>query len=227
MSQTALNLVAIGIFLITLTSLLGPLVHVSPAVPAIATATLLGLAALDNFGWQGQGTILFVDWFAQRSPAHRDRVVHHEAGHFLVAHLLDIPVTGYALSAWDAFKQGNPGQGGVVFNCPELEAELQQGKLSAALLDRYCKIWMAGIAAEQLVYRNTEGGADDRRILRQVLAQLKRSAAEAGVKEREAIRQAKTLLETHWSAYEALVMAMKAGEAVEACDRIIKATIND
>ena len=221
MNQTTLNLIAISIFVITMTSLLGPWLHVSPAVPAIATTTLLALAALDYFGWQGRGGTLLVDWFEQRSSLHRDRVVRHEAGHFLVARLLDIPVTGYALSAWDAWKQGIPGRGGVVFDDRELTAELQRGSLSPVMLERYCKVWMAGIAAEQLVYDTVEGGGDDRQRLYTALSLLKVSTADGTQKERGAILQARTLLQTHWSAYEALVTAMAEKATVEDCDRII------
>jgi len=226
MNQTTLNLIAISIFVITMTSLLGPWLHVSPAVPAIATTALLTLAALDYFGWQGRGGTLLVDWLEQRSSQHRDRVVRHEAGHFLVARLLDIPVTGYALSAWDAWRQGIPGRGGVVFDDRELTADLQRGSLSPMMLERYCKVWMAGIAAEQLAYDTVEGGGDDRQRLYAALNLLKVSTADGTQKERGAILQARALLETHWSAYEALVAAMAKKSTVKDCDRIISTNLD-
>ncbi|MCY7391166.1 MAG: ATP-dependent Zn protease, partial [Leptolyngbyaceae cyanobacterium CAN_BIN12] len=100
MSQLSLNLVAISIFVITMSALLGPLVQLSPVVPAIATASVLGLAALDTLSWQGRGSTLMLDWLAGFSAEHRARIIRHEAGHFLVARQLDIPVTDYTLSAW-------------------------------------------------------------------------------------------------------------------------------
>ncbi|MBD1941800.1 ATP-dependent Zn protease, partial [Coleofasciculus sp. FACHB-712] len=46
MQQTALNLIAIGVFAMTLSSLLGPMLNISPTIPAIATISILGLATL-------------------------------------------------------------------------------------------------------------------------------------------------------------------------------------
>ncbi|UBF26590.1 ATP-dependent Zn protease [Kovacikia minuta CCNUW1] len=221
MSPLSLNLVAIVVALFTFTSLLGPFVHVSPMVPAIAAFGCLGLAALDTWSWQGQGSTLLLDWFAGFSAQHRDRVVRHEAGHFLVAQQLGIPVTGYALNAWEAMRQGHAGNGGVRFDVQEIEAELQQGTLSAQLLDRYCTIWMAGIAAETIVYGNVAGGGDDRQKLRAVLTQLGLPVAAVMQKERLAILQAKTLLQEQESAYEALVEAMTQKASVENCVQAI------
>lgn len=217
MNQTSLNLVAITIFTLVMSSLLGPLVHLSPAVPAIAVASILGLATLDTLSWQGQGSTLLLDWLASFSAEHRARVVRHEAGHFLVAHLLGIPITGYTLSAWEAFRQGQPGLGGVSFDCQELDTELAQGTLSARLVDRFGTVWMAGTAAETLVYGDAQGGSDDRQKFRTLWAQLQRPNAEGQLKERLAALQAKTLLQSNWTAYEALVTEMEQQAPIEAC----------
>ena len=222
MSKTALNLVAISVFVITLSSLLGPLFHLSPTIPAIAVFGLLGFATLDTLGWQGQGGSLLVDWVAGFSPQHRDRIVRHEAGHFLVAHLLGIPVTGYTLSAWEALKQKQPGLGGVSFDDQELASQLEQGTLSAQIIDRYGTIWMAGVAAETLVYGNAEGGTDDRRKLGTVLTPLGFSASAQTQKERFCTLQANTLLQGNWSAYEALVSAMQQRTSLPECYRVIE-----
>jgi hypothetical protein len=220
-SQTALNLVAITIFTLVMSSLLGPWLHVSPFVPAIAVFSLLGLATVDTLGWQGKGATLLVDWAARFSPDHRDRVLRHEAGHFLVAHLLNIPITGYTLSAWEAFRQGQAGQGGVSFGSEELDAELERGVLSEQLIDRYCTVWMAGIAAETLLYGTVEGGGDDRQKLRILWTQLRRSSEQGLLKERWALLQAKTLIETHRSAYDALLETMASRSSPEECQQQI------
>lgn len=222
MSQTSLNLVAISIFLVTLSTLAGPLFNLSPTIPAIATFSLLGLATLDSFSLQGKGGALIIDLLARTSPQYRDRIVHHEAGHFLIARLLDIPVTGYALSAWEAFKQKQPGQGGVSFTDDELAFQLQQGALSAQLIDRYCTIWMAGIAAETLVYDNAEGGTDDLNKLRTVLSPLGFSPPAQKQKQRFCALQARTLLQENWTAYQALVQAMQGRASVAECYSVIE-----
>ncbi|NJL36679.1 MAG: ATP-dependent Zn protease [Leptolyngbyaceae cyanobacterium SM1_4_3] len=226
MSQTTLNLVAITIFTLVMSSLLGPLVNLSPVVPAIAVFGLLGVATLDTISWQGRGGTLLIDWLARFSPQHRERVIRHEAGHFLVAHLLEISITGYTLSAWEAFRQGQPGLGGVSFDSQELNTELEKGILSAQLVERYCTVWMAGTAAEKLVYGNAEGGADDRQKLRILWTQLKRPLSECETKERWASLQARSLLEAHQPAYEKLVTAMTQAEPVSKCRELIEQAIN-
>lgn len=217
MSQLSLNLVALSVFLMTLSALLGPLVHLSPVVPAIATAGVLGLAAVDTFSWQGNGAMMVLDWIAGWSSAHRDRVLRHEAGHFLVAYQLQIPVTDYTLNAWETLRKGISGQGGVQFDTTELEAELQNNTLSAHLLDRYCTIWMAGAAAEHLVYQDVQGGRDDLQKLRFTLSQLRFSGTAIEQKERWSALQAKTILQNHWDTFDALVSAMERRASVSEC----------
>ena len=221
MSQLSINLIAIYIFLMTFSILLGPLINISPAIPAVTTLTVLGLATVDSFSWQGQGGTLILDWIARMTSAeHRDRIVRHEAGHFLVAHLLEIPISGYALNAWEAFKQGQSAQGGVQFDDLQLNEQLQQGQLTAQMLDRYCTVWMAGIAAETIAYDKAMGGAEDRMKLQGVLSQIS-APINAELKARWASLQARTLIESNLEAYEALITAMEQRVSVEECKRII------
>ena len=221
MRQTSLNIIAIGIFVITMSSLLGPIFNVSPVYSAIATFSVLVLAAIDTLAWQGQGSMIIVDLVEGRSSERRDRIICHEAGHFLVAYLLEIPIGGYALSAWEAFRQGQSAQGGVRFDDQKLTAQLQKGIISEQLVDRYCTVWMAGIAAEDLVYGNAEGGAEDRAKITAILTQLKRPR-ESQLKQSWASLQARSLLENHQSAYKALVKAMKERAPVSDCYQAIQ-----
>jgi hypothetical protein len=221
-NQISLNLIAITIFALVMSSLLGPLINLSPVVPAAAAFGLLFIGAVDTFNLQGRLSSVVLDWLANTSPEHRARVVRHEAGHFLVAELLGIPITGYTLNAWEAMRQGRPGQGGVSFDIQELEAELETGQLSSQLVDRYCTVWMAGIAAETLIYGNAEGGMDDRQTIRTLWMQLKRSPAEADLKQRWGALQAKTMLETHADAYGKLLEAMEQRTSVENCQTILR-----
>lgn len=217
MSSPALNLVALLVFAMTLSTLVGPLVHLSPAIPAIATFSVLGVATLDNLGFQGRGSTLLLDWLARFSPSYRSRVIRHEAGHFLVAHQSGIPVTGYALSAWEALRQGQAGRGGVEFDRQELEAALEKGSLSAQLLDRYCAVWMAGIAAETLLYGSAVGGGDDREQFQFSLTQLGFPPSQIDQKQRWALLRAKTILQEQQPAYEALVAALEQRAPVADC----------
>ena len=215
MNELTLNLAAIGVFLMTLSVLLGPLLNFSSAVPAIVVGAVLTAVTVDVFSLEGKGGNLFLDWLAAFSPLHRERIIRHEAGHFLVAQLLDIPVTDYSVSAWEAIRKGFSGQGGVQFDTSALDQDLRSGKISSQWLDRFCTVWMAGIAAEQLVYKASEGGADDRLKFRTVLSSL--PGLDVMQKERSAILQAKTLIETHQDSFDRLVLAMQARSAVETC----------
>ncbi|MEM9772653.1 MAG: ATP-dependent Zn protease [Cyanobacteria bacterium P01_D01_bin.73] len=226
MSTTTLNLLAIAVFLMTFSALLGPLINISPTVPSLIAVGVAALTGIDRLAWEGQGGTLIVDWFANRSPEHRDRVLHHEAGHFLVAHCLGISVTGYALSAWEAFRQGQKGAGGVRFDDGDLMAELEQNQLSAQRLRTYSTVWMAGIAAETLVFGDSQGGGEDQEMLRSVLVQLNKSnprgaprfETQAGISR----LRAKGMIEEQRNAYDQLVNAMKAGRPVEDCIAILE-----
>lgn len=222
MSKTALNVIAVSVFIMTMSSLLLPLFHLSPVVPAALTFTVLAITTFDAFSLQGQGGNLFLDWIAGFSPEHRERIVHHEAGHFLVAYLLGIPVTGYTLSAWEALKIKQPGLGGVSFDDRELASQLELRKISAQMLDRYCTVWMAGIAAETLVYENAEGGADDKSKLASVLTMVGFSPSDYESKQRFFALQAKTLLQKNWLAYQALVNAMRQRALIAECQSAIE-----
>lgn len=211
--QVSLNAIALSVALLTFSVLIGPYLHLPPEIPAAVTLGALVLFAIDSFGFQGLGSRLLLDGLTQLSSAHRRRVVHHEAGHFLTAHLLDVPVTGYTLSAWGAFREGHPGQGGVRVDVPDSDS------ITASELDHYCTIWMAGGVAESLVYDSVEGGADDLKTLRGVLKQLE--VQDAVLKERLAGRRAQKLLQDNWTTYEALVAAMEQRQSVADCRKLI------
>ena len=225
MRQTSLNIIAMGIFILTMSSLLGPMFNVSPLIPAIATFSVLVMTTIDTLGWQGQGSAIIIDLIEGASSARRDRIICHEAGHFLVAYLLKIPVTGYALSAWEAFRQGQSAQGGVRFEDEELANQLKKGRISDQLLDRYFTVWMAGIAAEDLVYGNAEGGSEDRAKISAILTQLKRPN-QSKLKQSWASLQAHNLLENHQSAYQALVEKMTKRASISDCYQAIQQQIS-
>ncbi|MDJ0774561.1 MAG: ATP-dependent Zn protease, partial [Mastigocoleus sp. MO_167.B18] len=183
----------------------------------IATFAILGVASVDSFAWEGKGGNLILDSIARFSPKYRERIVHHEAGHFLVASLLGVSITGYTLSAWEALQQNQPGQGGVSFNDEELAQQVGTGHISAQMLDRYCTVLMAGIAAEKLIYDEVEGGADDKSKLNGILNSLGFSPNSNNQKSRFYTLQAKTLIQENWSKYQNLVDAMHQRKSVSEC----------
>jgi hypothetical protein len=221
MNQTAINLIAISVFLMTLSTLLGPLINLSPTIPALTIIGFLGIATLDNFSFQGKGGTIVLDWLARLSPTYKERIIHHEAGHFLVAQLLGINVNGYTLSAWEAWRNGQPGQGGVILEDEEIAKQLERGKIGVSMVERYCNIWMAGIAAEMLVFKSAEGGGDDKARLNQFLTALGFEEGIFAQKQRFHLLQAKNLIQENWDSYQNLVDAMRKGVDVEECKQLI------
>jgi hypothetical protein len=162
-------------------------------------------------------------WLRARSPQYRERVSYHEAGHFLAAYVLGFKITSYALAGIvgrslgeilsDNAFQGI--EGGV-------EIEIVDGSsfnnLNGNSIDRYSTVYMAGIAAEQLMCEGeTEGGLDDRQRLRKVIANLPQPMTQ----ERWALLNAKSLLSDRRSALVILASKMLTGATVEDCCQAI------
>lgn len=219
MQQTALNLVAIAIFLMTMSALLTPVLPIPPAAPAATVLGVLSLFTIDTLAWQGRGTTLLLDTLAPKT--HRERVIRHEAGHFLAAYLSEIPVTGYTLSAWEAWRENQPGLGGVRFDTEALERATGSASTIGAILDRFGTVWMAGMAAEAIACGTASGGRDDRDKLRLALAHAGYSPQECLQKERLAQRRAQSLLEENSAAYAALVEAMEKRSPVADCYQLL------
>ena len=192
MNVTTTDLLAIAIFTITMMSLVGTMAGLSPVVPSAIAIALLSAWGIDIGFWQGKFGAYFQVWLRARSPKYRERVAYHEAGHFLAAHVLGFKVVKYAIAglvgqslgeilADDAFTGI---EGGV-----EIEADPSSSPVN--LLDRYCTIYMAGLAAEQLMCDGeTEGGLDDIQRLRQAISHLPNPMTQ----ERWALLNARNLL---------------------------------
>jgi hypothetical protein len=208
--QISLNLVAICIFGMTLSSLVAPLMQVSSTIPLLVIFAIVVITTVDGLLLKSILATLVLDAIAGTSSAYRQRIIHHEAGHFLVAYLLGIPITGYTLSAWESFRQGRSAQGGVMFAPPQTD-------ISSQLLQQYCTVWMAGIAAEKLMYDRAEGGSEDRQKLRGILFIAGNQQQEIVRQENSAALQAKTLIQTHWEAYQAVVIKMSERATVDDC----------
>ncbi|MFN9317365.1 MAG: ATP-dependent Zn protease [Microcystis sp.] len=223
MEQTALNLIAITVFSITLSVFVTPLLSISPFVPALATFSLLGLVTVDTLTFNNRGVTLLLD--ALSPSKHRQRVIYHEAGHFLTAYILGIPIASYSLTAWEAFRQGQEGVGGVQFELADLGQKVKNFTDFPAFLERISTVWMAGIAAETLVYGKAAGGESDRFYLQSALKLAGVPENNYAQKERWSLLQAKTLLEKQQTAYQALVIAMEKRTSVEECCRVISESL--
>jgi hypothetical protein len=223
MNVTATDLLAIAIFTITMMSLVGTMVGLSPVVPSAIAISLLTSWGIDIGFFQGKFGAYAQAWLRARSPQYRERVSYHEAGHFLAAYVLGFKITSYAIAGIvgrslgeilsDNAFQGI--EGGV-------EIEIVDGSsfnnLNGNSIDRYSTVYMAGIAAEQLMCEGeTEGGLDDRQRLRKVIANLPQPMTQ----ERWALLNAKSLLSDRRSALVILASKMLTGATVEDCCQAI------
>lgn len=219
MANTQLNLVAIAIFLMVMSALLGPVVNLSPAIPATVTLVVLGLVTADQLGWGGRGTDLVVALLQSRQE--RERILCHEAGHFLVAYCLGIPVLDYSLSPWEVFRQGQQGMAGVQFDTQELINHCRSWQQRPQALERWGTVWMAGIAAEKLVYGQAEGGHGDRQQLHIAFRRAGLTESNLPQKESWALLQAQGILERHQPAHQALQQALAERRSVADCYHLL------
>jgi hypothetical protein len=208
--QISFNLVAISVFAMTISSLVTPLLNISSTIPILTIFAIVVGTTIDGFFLQSTAATLILDAIASTNPAYRQRIIEHEAGHFLVAYLLNIPITGYTLSAWESLRQGQSAQGGVMFAPPQTD-------MSSQLLQQYCTVWMAGIAAEKSIYDRSEGGSEDRQKLRGVLFLAGKQQQEIVNQENLATLQAREIIKTHAAAYQALVIAMSKRTPIADC----------
>jgi hypothetical protein len=219
MDKTALNLIAIGVFSLTISALVGPLLNISPLIPTMTTLVILGLTTVDTLSFQSKGITLLLD---SLSPIeHRQRIINHEAGHFLAAYFLGIPISGYTLTAWEAFKQKQSGLGGVIVNTNSLTEKLLNSQEKQLLVERLCTVWMAGIAAENIIYGDSSGGEDDLQKVKHILFSSGFYPQSYGQKENWALLQATNLINKHRNSYDALVEAMQNRCSVQECYQII------
>jgi hypothetical protein len=216
MNQITLNAIAISVFGMTLSVILGPLLHISPSLSAGAILVGLSAVTLDGLQFQSVGLTLLLDTLARLSPRYKKRVLHHEAGHFLAACLLDLPIQSYTLSVWEAFRQGNAQEGGIVLDQPP---DIVASGWLKSNIDKLCTVWVAGGIAEGLKHGSIEGNENDLHKLRQSLSALNLNVR---LYEEQAKRQAHQLLKENWQAYEALTVQMEMHQTSTECCRVIK-----
>mmetsp|Transcript_16372 Transcript_16372/g.21428 ORF Transcript_16372/g.21428 Transcript_16372/m.21428 type:complete len:545 (-) Transcript_16372:216-1850(-) len=191
----------------------------------LVLSTLL-LVSLDRFALNGATFETILKLF---SPGVQNKILRHEAGHFLAAYLLGCPVEGIVLSAWAALKDKRFGQrqisAGTSFFDPELSQQINKRQaVTRSAVDRYSIIVMAGIAAEADNYGIADGGAGDEMALVAFLSQLNANSAKTGWNS-DTIRnqarwgalQAVLALREYKPAYDALVDALEHGGTLGDC----------
>lgn len=165
-------------------------------------------------------------------PDFNNKVLRHEAGHFLCAYLLGCPVEGFVLSTWAALNDPRFGgkrttvNAGTSFFDPNLSDEINGRKpLTRSSVDRYTIIVMGGIAAESLNFGGADGGAGDEMALVSFLTNLNPKSGGAMSWNIDSIKnqarwgalQAVLLLREYSDCYDALVDALERGGDLGDC----------
>nr|XP_017249250.1 PREDICTED: uncharacterized protein LOC108220094 isoform X2 [Daucus carota subsp. sativus] len=153
----------------------------------------------------------------------------HEAGHFLIAYLMGVLPKGYTLSSLEAFqKEGSLNvQAGTAFVDLEFVEEVNNGKVSATMLNRFSCIALAGVATEYILYGYAEGGLADINQLDSLLNGLGFTQKKANSQVRWAVLNTTLLLRRHQEARSQLAEAMMDRRSVGYCIDVIENAIPD
>jgi len=190
---------------------LGQTLHFDPLTTSIPLT--LGLLTADQLLLRGA---VAESLYQKAFPEYKNKIIAHEAGHFLVAYLLGLSLRGCIVNAWDAKKFPEiRGQAGTIFYDKLLEEEMTQSRVTRTSLDRFSIVVMAGIAAEALSFNRAEGGADDERQLIKFFTDIQPpwNLVRIQSQARWAVVQAFLLIKEHKASYDALVKILteKAG----------------
>ncbi|CAI5484878.1 unnamed protein product [Closterium sp. Yama58-4] len=142
---------------------------------------------------------------------YKDRVLRHEAGHFLLAYLLGLPPVAYSLDI---------GKEHTNLLDDKLQKKIYSGKLESDDVDRLAVVAMAGMAAEGLQYEQVMGQTADLNSLQRL---INRSGLGALTPERQqnltrwAVLYAASLIKNNSKSFDALMEAMARDAPVEEC----------
>lgn len=159
---------------------------------------------------------VFTNFFKTAFPDFRERVLRHEASHFLIGYLLGIPITSYSLSI---------GKEHIDFAEAFLQnRRLIERKLTEQEVDQLAIMSMAGVSAESMVFEEVIGQTQDLMDLQRI---LRRSEAKLGDQAQQnmtrwAVYQAASALSKHQKEYDALMAAMQEKRSVADCIRAIE-----
>lgn len=229
MSEAGVTRAALVVAALVLSMLLGPRL-------ALLLVSGVALLILEQVAWGGRLSGLLgacLDW---ASPQYRQRVIRHEAGHVVVAYLLGIPLMGYVLNPWQAFRRGIPGYGGVELDLAPIQRWQTQGGIPWEDVDRYGTFWMAGAAAEMLHYGQATGDTQDQQQVIQLLSGIPSiqpcpyatplgTSAEVKAQLNRFLRQSQALLQAHPKTYAVAVQHLEQGSPWPDCLAAIAASL--
>lgn len=149
------------------------------AAPAQTDGEFLRATSFDVAQFENERDIarLRLTWVTSRLVGgHSGRVAAHEAGHLLAAYVLGVHAVDATLSRLDAFRfdklERAASAPSSAFLDQALLDELKSGDAArgAARADAYAVVFMAGIAAEAMIFGDGPSGSDDDLRLKQLLA---------------------------------------------------------
>ncbi|KAL4452273.1 hypothetical protein ABPG75_007935 [Micractinium tetrahymenae] len=180
----------------------------------LAGGISLGVLAIGSIN---PGLLQFaIDQFSQVFPDYKERVVRHEAAHFLTGYLLGVPVANYSCTL---------GKEHTDFAEAKLQKRLIEGVLEPQQVDQLSVIAMAGATSEAMKYDEVIGQNADMFDLQRIMSRSSPKLSDAAQQNqtRWACYQAATLLRRYSAEYEALQKAMASGASVVDCIRAIEA----
>jgi hypothetical protein len=148
----------LAVALVSLAAILGPSLGLSPWWITLATALGLGSLTLDAARFGGRGGHVLAEALPGGEGRLR-RIAVHEAGHLLVARQEAMPVRQVLVGSLACLRAGLSANGSTELEPPA------HAKLPPDELRRWSRVLQAGMVAEQLVYGQSTGGADDRALL--------------------------------------------------------------
>ncbi|KAL3573566.1 hypothetical protein D5086_024179 [Populus alba] len=190
---------------------------------------LLFLWTLDSVSFNGGLGSLVLDTIGHTfSQKYHNRVIQHEAGHFLIAYMVGILPRGYTLTSLEALqKDGSFNvQAGTAFVDFDFLEEVNTGKVSATTLNRFSCIALAGVATEYLLFGYAEGGLADINKLDMLIKGLGFTQKKADSQVRWSVLNTILMLRRHKGARAKLAEAMTMGKSVGSCIGIIEDNID-
>lgn len=186
------GLVVLGLSLV---AVFGPPLGLSPWWITGMVVLGLGSLSLDAFRFGGRGGHLLAEALPGGAQRLR-RIATHEAGHALVAAAESMPVRRILVGSLASLRAGLASGGSTEFEPPA------SVRLAAEDLRRWSRVLQAGMAAEQLIYGNSIGGADDRALLGRLWGLSGFDADTAQREQRRARREVEQLLRSRRQALE-------------------------
>ncbi|MCP9888154.1 hypothetical protein KBY96_09475 [Cyanobium sp. ATX 6A2] len=186
----------VAVAVITLLAVVGPLLGLSTAWIALLAATALGALTVDAASFSGRGGHLLAEALPGGEGRLR-RIAVHEAGHVLVAAEQGLPVRRVLVGSLACLRAGQAVGGSTEFDPPE------HAKLPLEELRRWSRVLQAGMAAEQVIYGASVGGADDRALLGRMWGLSGHDVATAQREQRRARRETDQLLRRRQQELEA------------------------